>query len=183
MVFRRADERNRLCSEYVLWRGVDPSERGLVTVCQPSLHWAGRDRWIEMQQVDFVGSLGLVLLIAALTVLGYRINQVVWNSGVFVHQLENICGGFLLDFYFEKLFWKKLKIEKSKKKRSRLVAIALLNEYTHKHANEIVFEIFIKCLHAQTHTGTELFFTYHSFFAPYWIVKFTYYTEHTKQNI
>ena len=50
---------------------------GLVTVGQPSLHCRGSDRGIEMQQVDLVGSLGLVLLITALTVLGYRINHVV----------------------------------------------------------------------------------------------------------
>ena len=50
---------------------------GLVTVLQPSLHWRCSDRGIEMQQVDLVGSLGLVLLITALTVLGYRINHVV----------------------------------------------------------------------------------------------------------
>ena len=50
---------------------------GLVTVLQPSLHWRGSDRGIEVQQVDLVGSLGLVLLITALTVLGYRINHVV----------------------------------------------------------------------------------------------------------
>ena len=50
---------------------------GLVTVWQPSLHWRGSDRGIEVQQVDLVGSLGLVLLITALTVLGYRINHVV----------------------------------------------------------------------------------------------------------
>ena len=30
-----------------------------------------------MQQIDLAGSLGLVLLITALTVLGYRINHVV----------------------------------------------------------------------------------------------------------
>ena len=30
-----------------------------------------------MEQVDVMGSLGLVLLIAALTVLGYRINHVI----------------------------------------------------------------------------------------------------------
>lgn len=30
-----------------------------------------------MEQMDFVGSLGLVLLIAALTILGYRINHVI----------------------------------------------------------------------------------------------------------
>ena len=30
-----------------------------------------------MEQVDVMGSLGLVLLIAALTVIGYRINHVI----------------------------------------------------------------------------------------------------------
>ena len=53
------------------------SRLGLVTVWQPSLYWRGSDRGIEVQQVDLVGSLGLVLLITALTVLGYRINHVV----------------------------------------------------------------------------------------------------------
>ncbi|QNI41930.1 putative conserved membrane protein [Synechococcus sp. A15-28] len=48
-----------------------------MTVRQLSVHWQGRDRGFEMQQVDLVGSLGLVLLISALTVLGYRINHVV----------------------------------------------------------------------------------------------------------
>jgi len=63
---------NTFCKEAAIRR-----YSSLVTVRQPSVHWRGRDWGFEMQQVDLVGSLGLVLLISALTVLGYRINHVV----------------------------------------------------------------------------------------------------------
>jgi|TARA_X000000950_G_scaffold45474_2_gene51725 hypothetical protein len=63
---------NTFCEEAAIRR-----YSALVTVRQLSVHWQGRDRGFEMQQVDLVGSLGLVLLISALTVLGYRINHVV----------------------------------------------------------------------------------------------------------
>ena len=50
----------------------------------PALYHAFQSRYIGvkvyggvMAQVDVVGSLGLVLLIAALSVLGYRINHVI----------------------------------------------------------------------------------------------------------